>query len=135
MAAMARPSSLTPAVTEKVCEALKLGVSWDAAAAHAGIGATTIHRWLAQAAEDEEGGPFWEFREQTTRARNSAETRMAAIVMKAAQEGSASAAQWWLERRRPETWSSKQTVTVDTPDPSRGIAALLGKLAEPGEGG
>ena len=28
---MARPSSLTPAVTEKVCEALKLGVSWEAA--------------------------------------------------------------------------------------------------------
>jgi hypothetical protein len=60
---------------------------------------------------------------------------MARIVIQAAEDGDAKAAQWWLERRRADAWSSKQTVTVDTPDPTRGIAALLGKLAEPGEGG
>ena len=42
---MARTSSLTPAVTEKVCEALKLGVSFAAAAA------TPIATWPERAAQ------------------------------------------------------------------------------------
>lgn len=44
-------------------------------------------------------------------------------------------AMWALPRRCAPVWGTQQTVTVDAPDPSRGIAALLGKLAEPGEGG
>lgn len=43
-------------------------------------------------------------------------------------------AMWALPRRCAPVWGTQQTVTVDAPDPSRGIAALLGKLAEPGEG-
>ena len=128
---MARPSSLTPAVTEKVCEALKLGVSWEAAAAHAGVGPATVHRWLAQAADDKEGGQFWEFREQTTRARNSAETRMAAIVLKAAQDGNVGAAQWWLERRKPDLWGKHDRVPVDASvTPAQEVAGLLDGIAE-----
>lgn len=128
---MARPSSLTSAVTEKVCEALKLGVSWEAAAAHAGVGPATVHRWLAQAADDKDGGPFWEFREQTTRARNSAETRMAAIVLKAAQDGNVGAAQWWLERRRPDQWGKHDRVSVDASvTPAQEVAGLLDRIAE-----
>lgn len=132
---MARPSSLTPAVTEKVCEALKLGVSWEAAAAHAGIGVSTIHNWLAQAADDVAGGHFREFLEQTTRARDSSEVRMAAIVMKAAQEGDAKAAQWWLERRRSASWGRQDSmdVTVKKADPAAVLAAALTKL-EPNSG-
>lgn len=44
-------------------------------------------------------------------------------------------AMWALPRRCASVWGTQQTVTVDAPDPSRGIAALLGKLAEPGEAG
>lgn len=127
---MARPSSLTPAVTEKVCEALKLGVSWEAAAAHAGVSAATIYRWLAQADDDKKNKMFREFREQTTRARDSSEVRMAAIVMKAAQEGDAKAAQWWLERRRSASWGRQDSmdVTVKKADPQAVLAAALTKL-------
>jgi transposase-like protein len=132
---MGRPTKCTPEVVELVCEALSFGVSWEAAAAHAGVGVSTVHKWLAQAADDVDGGQYREFLERTTSARDAAEVRMARIVVQAAEDGDAKAAQWWLERRRSDSWSSKQTVTVDAPDPSRGIAALLGKLAEPGEGG
>lgn len=132
---MGRPTKCTPEVTELVCEALSFGVSWEAAAAHAGVAVSTVHNWIAQAADDVDGGQYSEFLERTTRARDAAEVRMARIVIQAAEDGDAKAAQWWLERRRGDSWSAKQTVTVDAPDPTRGIAALLGKLAEPGEGG
>ena len=42
---MARPSKCTPEVIAKVCEALKLGVSWEAAGAHAGIDRATLTNW------------------------------------------------------------------------------------------
>lgn len=132
---MARPSSLTPAITEKVCEALALGVSWEAAAAHAGITATTIHRWIAQADDDAEVCVFREFREQTTRARDAAEVRMASIVIQAAEGGDAKAAQWWLERRRSASWGRQDSmaVTVEKADPAAVLAAALTKL-EPNSG-
>lgn len=41
-------------------------------------------------------------------------------------------AMWALPRRCAPVWGTQQTVTVDAPDPSRGVAALLGKLAESG---
>lgn len=130
---MGRPTKCTPEVVELVCEALALGVSWAAAAAHAGLDEATLTLWKQRGNEGEE--PFFTFLTEATRARDAAEVRMARIVIQAAEDGDAKAAQWWLERRRSDSWSSKQSVTVDAPDPSRGIAALLGKLAEPGEGG
>jgi len=128
---MGRPTKCTPETTEKVCEALKLGVSWAAAAAHAGLSERCVMEWCERGRDGEE--PFAQFLQSTTRARDSAEVRMAAIVMKAAQEGNASAAQWWLERRRPENWGRRDHNVVEVADPSKAVAALLTKLTEGGD--
>ena len=64
---MARPSSLTPAVTEKVCRRL-LGVSWEAAAAHAGVGPATVHRWLATPLTTRKAASFGSSRADDARA-------------------------------------------------------------------
>ena len=128
---MARPSKCTPEVVAKICEALKLGVSWAAAAAHAGLTERCVMEWKARGLEGE--APFDQFLQEATRARESAEVRMAAIVMKAAQEGNASAAQWWLERRRPENWGRRDHNVVEVADPSKAVAALLTKLTEGGD--
>lgn len=121
---MARPSKCTPEVIAKVCEALKLGVSWAAAAAHAGLDEATLTGWKQRAKDGEE--PFLTFLTESTRARDSAEVRMAAIVLKAAQEGSVNAAQWWLERRRGDTWGRSQEVVINAPD--SGVPKLLERL-------
>ena len=112
----------TPEMTAKVCEALRLGVSWSAAAAHAGVTATTLMDWNARGRDGEQ--PFADFLEATTRARESAETRAAAIVWNAIDEGDVSAAQWFLERRRSETWGRQDKVAVQV-DPSQALGALL----------
>jgi len=117
---MARTSSLTASVTEKVCEALKLGVSFAAAAAHAGVSASTLSDWRRRGADGE--APFDQFRESTDRARGQFEVRAAAMVMKSAQDGDGSAARYLIEHRA--------TDTGDSPASERPSAsAILAKLA------
>ena len=128
---MARPTDCTPERTAKVCEALALGVSWAAAAAHAGLSERCVMDWCARGRDGEE--PFAQFLQAATRARDGAEVRMAAIVLKSAQEGNAAAAQWWLERRRSAEWGKRDTVVAEVQDPNKAIAGLLSKLGERGE--
>ena len=126
-----RPTSLTADVQAKICEALQLGVSWKAAAAHGGVSEQTVIRWRERGESGEE--PFCAFLEAATRARDSAEVRMAAAVVMAVKDGDARAAMWWLERRRPATWGQRvaEEVTVKTADPNAQVAAALAALAAP----
>ena len=128
---MARPTDCTPERTAKVCEALALGVSWAAAAAHAGLDESTLTAWKQRGRDGEE--PFATFLASATRARDGVEVRMAAIVKAAADEGNVSAAQWWLERRRSSEWGKRETAVVEVQDPSKAIAGLLSKLGERGD--
>ena len=123
---MARPTKCTPETTAKVCEALRLGCSWDAAGAHAGVERRTISDWRKRGEDGEE--PFATFLHEATRARDAAEVRMAAIVMKHAQEGNVGAAQWWLERRRPESWGRRERIEVESASPDHEVAAALRRL-------
>ena len=128
---MARPTKLTDEVQAKFCEALGLGVSIEAAAAHAGVSPATVHNWMKAGRDGK--APYVEFFAAATRARDRAEVRFAAVVAKAAQEGSASAAQWWLERRRPEHWARRDAdvqVTTHVHGASDGAIALLRRLAD-----
>ena len=58
---------------------------------------------------------------------------MASIVIRAAQEGDAKAAQWWLERRRSASWGRQDSmaVTVEKADPAAVLAVALTKLEPP----
>lgn len=127
---MARPTKLDADRQAKVCEALALGVSIEAAAAHAGLSAACVHEWMARGRKGER--LYAEFLEATTRARDAAEVRYAAVVAKAAKEGSESAARWWLERRRPETWGRKDADVQVTTNVQQGanIAPLLERIAQ-----
>jgi hypothetical protein len=126
---MARPTKLDAGRQARICEALALGVSIEAAAAHAGLSAACVHDWMARGRKGEPR--FIEFLEATTRARDAAEVRFAAVVAKAAKEGNESAARWWLERRRPETWARKDADVHVSTHVHQGaeIAPLLTRLA------
>lgn len=109
-----RPTDCTPETTAKVCEALKLGVSLADAAAHSGIPSADVESWVSRGAAGE--APFASFVEQAERARAQFRVRIAAMMMKAAQEGDMQAAKWLAEnadpapvadqcRPKPSTWS------------------------------
>lgn len=132
---MGRPTDCTPETTAKVCEALTLGLSWAAAAEFAGVSERSVMLWCERGRDGDE--PYSHFLHETTRARVEAEMRMVEVVRRAAeQEGSVSAAQWWLERRRPETWGRKDkvetSVTLNSPESQVADAlASLGAALDP----
>ncbi len=126
---MARPTKLDADRQARICEALALGVSWAAAAAHAGLSERCVMEWCERGRRGEK--PYEQFLQEATRARDAAEVRYAAVVAKAAKEGNEAAARWWLERRRPDTWGRKDADVQVSTHVHQGaeIAPLLTRLA------
>jgi hypothetical protein len=104
---MARPTKLTGEVQERIVRALRAGNFPDVAARHAGVHPATYRRWMQRgdpAGEDPEDEPFRRFRAEVERALADAEMLYLGLVARAAQDGSASAGQWVLERRWRGRW-------------------------------
>jgi hypothetical protein len=60
--------------------------------------------------------PFAEFADAIQKAQADAETRNVALIAKAAQDGTWTAAAWWLERKYPERWGRKERHEVTGKD-------------------
>jgi len=124
-----RPTDLTPQVQAKIVLAIVGGNDNKVAAAHAGIGESTFYAWLdrgrkevarlaasSRAKPRASETPFVEFLEAIQKAQADAETRNVALIAKAAQEGTWTAAAWWLERKYPERWGRKDRHEVTGKD-------------------
>lgn len=103
-----RPSKLTPEVQETICKYLRAGNAFKTACEAAGIGYATGKQWR-QRGEDrhpdrESGEDYVAFVAAVERAEAEALARCAAVVQKAAVDGSVQAATWFLERRAPAEW-------------------------------
>ncbi len=83
---MGRPSKLTKRVADKICLALRSGVTMEAAASFAGIDRATLYRWLERGL-DGRGGRFREFRTDVEKAQGEVEARICARIIKAVDEG------------------------------------------------
>jgi hypothetical protein len=95
---VARPSKRTPAREQAILGALRVGNTRTAAAAYAEISLDTLARWISDDAE---------FCGAVLKAEADAEARFLGQIAKAAQDGTWTAAAWWLERRRPENYARK----------------------------
>ncbi len=138
---MARPTKLTPEVSEKIVRAIRAGNYPAVAAAHAGIHASTYYRWMERgelegdAVEDD---PYRHFRSEVERAIADSEAAEVGLVLKAARDGDWRAAAWLLERRFSERWGRhdrlEQVHEVQEPDEAseldREIERLLEEMAE-----
>jgi hypothetical protein len=98
---MARPTKLTPELQKKVIEAIRLGATYELAAAYAGIHYDTFHRWMTKGKEAQSGA-FCVFYEDVSQADGVAVVGWLAKIEKAASDGAWQAAAWKLERRHPE---------------------------------
>lgn len=104
-----RPTVLTDEVRRKVIAALRVGASRTAAAVRAGIGASTLHEWMARTGEEE---PYASFRVEVEEAEAICELRLSSTVFKAAL-GDPNQARWLLERRFPGEWGKKTEQKVE----------------------
>lgn len=112
---MARETKLDDLVEKRICDALSRGHSWAAAARAGGIHEDTLHDWRRRGRAGEPR--FSEFSERVDRADHVAESRAIEVLTSKFdspdERVSLSAAQWWLERRRPADWGSKKAEVAE----------------------
>lgn len=83
-----RRSKFTPETCQRIIQAIGVGATLEAAAGAAGISETTLHRWLADAENQDATEELREFREEVYRARDALQVRVVAgSVLKAALGG------------------------------------------------
>lgn len=137
---MARPSKLTPEVSERIVRAIRAGNYPEVAAAHAGIHASTYYRWMergALAGEAPEDDPYRHFRAEVARALADSEAAEVGLVVQAARGGDWRAAAWVLERRFPDRWARRERVEQvhelkdsEASELDREIERLLAEMAD-----
>ena len=101
---MARPSKYTPAVVDKIVEALEAGASYKVAAAYAGIHFDTFNEWRER---------FSEFSDLVKKAEAEAAVGWLEVIDNAAIDGTWQAAAWKLERRYPDEWGRRDRLELD----------------------
>ena len=102
---MARRTKLTPETQTAICNAVEAGTPLKYAAVFAGVGESTIYRWMQRAQAADPDPECVEFREAVQRAQARSVTRLVAIVTRAADQDW-KAAKWLLETRAPEFFMS-----------------------------
>jgi transposase len=101
MAKTGRRVKLTDEIIERFITAIKLGCPKKDACGAAGIGESTLYKWMAWADTDRDDAQrYTEFRERIKMAEGVATQTWLAVIERAAHDGSWQAAAWKLERRR-----------------------------------
>lgn len=110
--AVGRPSKLAPAVVGRFLELVAQGVAIEAAAGAAGVGESTVYRWLSRGREEGATAEFREFREAVERARAQAETTFTLRLAEHAERGDTRALLALLRRVAPQRWSERAELDV-----------------------
>ena len=140
-----------PRIT-KLLSALQAGNFVEDACDYAGIGKSTVYRWLDRGQQESENilagakpnkreKPYLELWDAIKSARAEAKVRNVAIIQSAAKNGTWQAAAWWLERTAPQQYGRRlsaeitgedgeaiKVVTVNALEAK--IAALMGDVDE-----
>ena len=95
MAATGRRSKYTPETVKKICDAIKVGATYEHAAAYAGVCYDTFNEWRNHKPE---------FSEAVLLAEGQGAITNLSLIQRAANQGSWRAASWILERRHPESY-------------------------------
>jgi transposase len=100
-----RPTDLTPEVQERICKALRAGNTYKDAAEYGGVDPSTMRNWMARGRKGQE--PFAAFLAAVKKAETAAVMKAVKAIRKAGDKNWTAYA-WWLERKRPDEWSTLQ---------------------------
>lgn len=130
-AKVGRPSTLTPALTDAICQAVEMGISETAAAGAQGVDQGTISGWKRKGYE-QPGSTFAVFAVRLEKARHVAECGLLRVIHTASVD-TWQAAAWILERRFHRSYGQKNLVTVELERELNGVIERLGKGLTPDE--
>lgn len=114
MGDLGRPTELNDITAQLVTNALKKGLSRKGIASAAGIGETTLYRWLDASASP--GEDFRRFRERFAKAEAELEERLVEALEKLAIGGDRHALIFLLERRIRGPWLPPPKDATPEPD-------------------
>lgn len=120
-----RPHKLTPEVQKRICEAIRNGNYFQAAAAYAGVTYRSLRSWLKQG-QKAKAGRFFQFFQAVKAAEAEAEVRIVAQWQQQIPENW-QAARDFLARRYPDRWMPKERheVTGKGGGPVRQVEELI----------
>jgi hypothetical protein len=107
---MARPTKLTPESKDRIVQAIKLGATYEHAAAYGGVAYNTFNEWIKKG-KDAKSGIYVEFHEAIKEAEGVGLVGWLQKIEDAANDGQWQAAAWKAERRYPEIYG-RQSVNV-----------------------
>lgn len=107
-----RPTSLTPEVQKRICDAIRAGNYLEAAAAYAGVSTETVRLWLIRG-KDEGSGIYWDFCTAYAKAEADSEVSLVAD-WRAGAKKDWRASRDLLARRFPDRWKEQQAVDHTT---------------------
>jgi hypothetical protein len=126
-----RKTKLTPAVREKILQAIRMGNYAVVAAAAAGIGETTFYEWIARGEERIAKRPgsrlYAEFAEAVKLAEAQAEVRAVEMV-NLQMADNWQAAMTYLERRHPGRWKRRDELNFRNLSDAALLARITGAL-------
>lgn len=123
MVEMSKTSKINDAeLVTKLCDAIRFGMSDNAACGAVGVHPMTFARWMKKGYDDPEAETIYgDFYLKVLRSKSEAEMRDTQAII---ESGDWKSKAWLLERRNPETWANRTVVESDrTPSPED-IAAL-----------
>lgn len=123
-----RPSKLNAETQKRVCDAILVGATYEAAAQYAGITYETFNEWMKAGRAAQEPNEFSDFSEAVTLANASAQVNFATHIKNAASGGDWRAASWMLERRFPKAYGLR-VGAIDEKDLDDAIESELARLA------
>ena len=102
---------LTPEVQARICDGIRLGMTYKLAAEYGGVHEASFYNWIKQATDEDEG-IFFEFFKAVTQAKTEAVATNLGYIQEAAEAGEWKAATWILERRHPDDYMKRQEQRV-----------------------
>lgn len=109
-----RPTSLTPEVQKRICDAIRAGNYLEAAAAFGGVDPATVRNWIERGATEGEG-IFHEFSVAYAKAEAESEVSLVAD-WRAGAKKDWRASRDLLARRFPDRWRSVEEKRLAGPD-------------------
>jgi len=106
-----RPTKLTQALQDEICEVIKQGNYIETAVACCGVSKPTFYAWAKKGARDQElkrNNIHTRFLNAVKKAMSEAEANDLTIITAVAGSGVWQAAAWKLERRNPTRWGRSE---------------------------
>lgn len=104
---MARPTKYNEITARKICDAIRLGATYELAAAYAGINYDTFNEWRKK---------YSAFSESIKKSEGLGAIGWLAKIEQAAKDGDWRAAAWKLERRHPKAFGKHITYEEIAPE-------------------